>query len=106
MILAFIRESVVLRLYIFLPEHGEARLRIRMIHGLRVFPNLAIWCDKRVLTARDPFKYIVTEVFHEHLLLALHVLNDHVLEGAVGMLLEVVLVFHDTCSAFLISHFD
>ena len=77
-----------------------------MIHGLRAVPYLAIWCDKRVLTARDPFEDIVTEILHEHLLLALHVLYDQVLEGAVGMLMEVVLVFHDTCSAFLVSHFD
>ena len=58
-----------------------------MIHGLRAVPYLAIWCDKRVLTARDPFEDIVTEILHEHLLLALHVLNDDCLDGVVWVIL-------------------
>ena len=77
-----------------------------MVPRLRASPYLATWCYKHVLAARDPFENIITEILHEHLLLALHVLDDHVLKGAVGVLLEGVLVFHDTCSTFLIPHFD
>ena len=107
--LAILRESVVLRLRPVLPGWlggVEARLRIRVIHRLRAFSYLAIWCNKQFVTARDSFEDIVTEILHEHLLFALHVLDDHVLEGAVGVLLEGVLVFHNACSAFLIPHLD
>ena len=57
---------------------------------------MTIGCDEGVLTARYSFEDVVAKVFHEHLLLAFHILDDDVRDVVVWMLLEGVLVLHDT----------
>ena len=57
---------------------------------------MTIGCDEGVLTARYSFEDVVAKVLHEHLLLAFHILDDDVRDVVVWMLLEGVLVLHDT----------
>ena len=63
---------------------------------LKTFPYLTIGCNKCILTSRDSLEDVVTEVLHEHLFFALHVLDDDVRDVVIRVLLEGVLVLHNT----------
>ena len=57
---------------------------------------MTIGCDEGVLTARYSFEDVVAKVLHEHLLLAFHILDDNVRNVCVRVLMEGVLILHNT----------
>ena len=71
-----------------------------------VLSQLSIAGYKCVLTAWYPLKNIIPKIFDHHLLPALHVFNYDCLDSMVGVVLQRMLVFHDTSSAFLVLHLD
>ena len=63
---------------------------------LKTFPYLTIGCDEGILTARYSLEDVVAKVLHEHLLLAFHILDDNVRNVCVSVLMEGVLILHNT----------
>ena len=70
-------------------------LAVLVVGLLKTFPYLTVGCDKCILTSRNSLEDVVAKVLHEHMFLALHVLDDDVRDATIGVVLEGVLVLHD-----------
>ena len=63
---------------------------------VEALPQLSIAGYKCVLAARNPFQKIISKIFDHHLLFALHVFYDNCFDGMVWVVLQGMLVLHDT----------
>ena len=63
---------------------------------LKTISNLTVGAYEGILATRDSLEDIVAKVLHEHLLLAFHILDDNVRNVCVSVLMEGVLILHNT----------
>ena len=63
---------------------------------VKTISDLTIGGHEGILAARDSLEDVVAKILHEHLFLALHNLNDNVRDVCVRVLLEGMLILHNT----------
>ena len=65
---------------------------------------LAITSQKGIFTTRNSLQKAVSNIFNHHLLSTLHVSDNYSPNCLIHVLLQGVLVFHDSSSAILVLH--